>query len=388
MLGPLFARQRQPFTGDDLARTRAAFAEAKPLPAAVYTDPEVFRLEQRSLLREGWLPMGRAADVPRPGDFMRPPSPWNVLVARGDDLVVRAFQNTCRHRAAELVTAPRGRVASFECPYHGWCYAKDGRLRAAPYAPAGFDAGTRGLIPVALATLGDLLFGRLREGAAQARDVAPVDSAPSWLRETELRHLVRVHEASWSVAANWKLLAENFQESHHFTRVHGSLERWTPNDDARSVLKSGPWLGGTMELVDEAETVSASGKRLGRPYLVAPALRRTVHDAMLFPLLLTSLQPDYLLTYRLVPKAPGQTEVHFDIFAHPEVRSPEAIVDLVDFWRRVNAEDGAICESQQRAFEGCPDASPACYASVEDGVHAFQLCVAEAYASAVAEEAP
>jgi Rieske 2Fe-2S family protein len=201
---------------------------------------------------------------------------------------------------------------------------------------------------------------------------------PPWLSIDVLGSLRRARRTSYDVSANWKLCVQNFQESHHFTRVHRELERLTPTADARSWLTAGPWLGGTME-IRGAETVSRDGSRHGRPLLARreqPPSSPRVHDAMLFPSLFTSLQPDYLLTYRLTPLGVSRTRVTADIYFHPAAFVPKFEPrDVFDFWDRVNAEDRAICEDQQqnassRAFE------PACYATVEEGVHAFDRMVA------------
>ncbi|KYF85997.1 hypothetical protein BE20_30425 [Sorangium cellulosum] len=187
----------------------------------------------------------------------------------------------------------------------------------------------------------------------------------------------------YEVAANWKLCVENFQESHHFPRVHPALERLTPCDDAVSWGGGGPWLGGLMELVPGAETVSLGAARGARPLIVPEAERRRVRDAMLFPGLLTSLQPDYLLTYRLTPRAPDRTHVVADTYFHPAAFTPGFDpADVFAFWDTVNREDRSICERQQRGMRA-PGYAPSTYAAVEDGVHAFDRWVAERYLAAL-----
>ena len=137
-----------------------------------------------------------------------------------------------------------------------------------------------------------------------------------------------------------------------------------------------------MEFGDGVETVSSSGTRSGRPYLAAPDYRHQVSDALLFPSLLTSLQPDYFLTYRLFPQSPSRTHVIAETFVHPQACAPGVRQahhdDLVPFWQRVNQEDRAICESQQIGLT-TPGYRPAAYYTDEDGVHAFDARVARAY---------
>jgi glycine betaine catabolism A len=364
--------------GSTLDATLAPFGAAKPLPAAVYRDESLFAFELAEIFGRAWLCAGRGSDVGEPGSFIRPPLPWDVVIARGDDRELRAFHNVCRHRASPVVSVGSGMTRAFACPYHGWTYDLDGRLRHAPEAPPGFDCAKHPLLSLETGRWNDFVF--CRRAPAPIAGVGLRGGMPPWLKSTDLRHLVRAHSAEWTTHANWKLCAENFQESHHFTRVHQKLEALTPSNDAASVLRDGPWMGGTMAINERFETVSESGRRNGRPFIVAPALRRTVHDAMHFPGWLTSLQPDYLLSYRLVPEAVDRTRIAFDVFVHPEAPRGEAeLDDLRIFWARVNAEDKAVCEAQQRGMR-TPGYEPGCFASCEDGVHAFQSRVARAYA--------
>ena len=131
------------------------------------------------------------------------------------------------------------------------------------------------------------------------------------------------------VRANWKVLVGNFQESHHFPSVHPGLEKRTPWATSSSLIRSEAWLGGTMELAPDCETVSLSGRRNGRPFVAAEADRRRVRDALVFPLWLTSLQPDYLLTYRLAPLAVDRTLVVAEIHVHPGAQAKGADLDDV-----------------------------------------------------------
>jgi Rieske 2Fe-2S family protein len=143
-----------------------------------------------------------------------------------------------------------------------------------------------------------------------------------------------------------------------------------------------------MDLAPGCETVSESRRRDGRPFVAAEQDRRRVHDALLFPFWLTSLQPDYLLTYRLAPLAADLTLVVAEIHVHPGARG--AGVDLegvIGFWEHTNAEDRAICELQQRGLAS-RHARPARYAASEDGLQAFERLVAARCLRALSGDAP
>lgn len=364
-----------PVSSADLAATLAPFDEARPLPPHVYWDLDVFAFDRDEIFGKAWRAVGHESELATEGSYLVAPiTPEGILVTRAEDGLLRAFYNVCRHRGATLLDAPSGRCEAIACPYHRWTYGLDGRLRS---APGSRDRGD--LIAVRVATFRGFVFVQLDPEAPDLDDA--LAGAPPWL--DALPELRLAGRARYEVHANWKLCVENFQESHHFPLVHPSLEALTPTDLARSVLGGGPWLGGLMDIVAGHETVSASGRRMDRPFIVPEDARRRVFDAHLFPALLTSLQPDYFLTYRLHPIAPDRTLIVADTWVDPTC--PEgSIPDVVSFWERVNAEDRAVCERQQVGVRSRGFA-PVGYARVEDGVHAFDRLVADRYQDALDE---
>jgi Rieske 2Fe-2S family protein len=367
-----------PLLRAEVSRVLEPFEHAVSLPGAAYFDDTVFALERTAIFDRSWQCVGREEDAGQPGEwFTSALQGEDLIVMRGADLVLRAFYNVCRHRAATLLDGPCGRAQEIRCAYHGWTYELSGALREAPGARHDLDRAANGLSQLRLQSWQGFVFATADETLPELATY--VADAPSWLRESPLALARRAHASAYDVAANWKLLVENFQESDHFTRIHPALERLTPTSAARSVLSSGPWLGGTMTFAEGVETVSETGKRNGRPFIAAPAYRHQVSDAMLFPTLLTSLQPDYLLTYRLYPKTPGLTHVVAEIFLHPAAFTPSfEASELATFWGVVNAQDRAICERQQMGVRSRGYRASR-YSTVEDGVHAFDTRVARAY---------
>jgi Rieske 2Fe-2S family protein len=370
----------------ELERVLQPLDSARPLPTELSTEASVFSLERELFFDRCWAYVGAVRDGSRPGEFTTSPlGRASALVVRGDDLELRAFHNLCRHRPVPLVEERCGRAGSLRCPYHGWTYRLDGAVTRAPGWPPGLPREGLDLAPMRLDTWGGLAFACADPAAPPLREA----EAPPWLAEAPLDLLVRAHEAEHEVAANWKLLAQNFQESLHFASTHPALERLTPSGRATSWSGSslGPWLGGVMPLAPHAETVSLSGELSGRVPVVPPERRTAVHDALLFPLLFTSLQPDYLLLYRLEPLAVGRTRVRFEVRMHPaSVAHAPAVHDVVGFWTRVNQEDRALCERQQRGL--CePSARRGGYLPAEEGVHAFDRLVARGLREALEKDA-
>jgi len=383
---------RLPFPVSALERVLAPLEHAHGLPAAAYVDEAVFALEREALFSRSWICVGRECEVSSPGEFiLAEVAGEEIVVVRGPDLELHALCNVCRHRGLRLVDVERGRVAEFVCPYHGWSYELGGALRAAPFMPATFRREEHGLVPAPVGTLHGFVFVSLASAGAEAAEplASALGGAPEWLARPELAHLRLGRRVSYETSANWKLCIENFQESHHFQRVHPALERLTPSARATTWQGggSGAWLGGFMELAPGATTVALEGGpavlRGARPSIVPDAQRRRVADAMAFPVLLTSLQPDYLLTYHLSPRGPSRTGVVAKTYFHARAFNPTLEADDVfRFWDRVNAEDRAICERQQRGV-GARAFDAARYSLVEEGVLAFDQRVARVYLAAL-----
>ena len=362
------------------------FGQATPLPREAFVDPDVLALEEGAIFSSAWIPVAHEADMARPGEWVRAPLRGeHVVVVRGADLSLVSVHAVCSHRGTLLCDGDAGHLADLQmrCPYHGWTYATDGRLLDAPGRPRGADV--HGLAPVRLESRAGVVFANRDAEAPGLQD--SWRGGPPWLLRASDSPLLRVSRSDHEVAANWKVLVGNFQESHHFPSVHPSLEAHTPWTRSSSITTGegsfGAWLGGTMELAAGRETVSESGRRNGRPFVAAAQDRGRVHDAFVFPLWLTSLQPDYLLTYRLAPLAVDRTLVVAEIHVHPAARAEGVdLDDVLDFWRRTNAEDRAICERQQRGLAS-PRARPSLYAESEDGLHAFERMVAARYMRAL-----
>ena len=103
------------------------------LPPEAYTDPGLYVLEVEAIFKHEWLLIGRANDIPNPGDwFTIQVLDDPLLVVRGSDGIVRVLSNVCRHRYMPVATESRGHAKRFVCGYHRWTYATDGQLLAAP----------------------------------------------------------------------------------------------------------------------------------------------------------------------------------------------------------------------------------------------------------------
>ena len=372
-----------PVPAEDLAASLAPFGSSSMLPRAAYVDQAVFDWEQRNIF-SGWHCIGHAADLDVVGAQRATGSgAGSVLLVRDDRSTVRAFANVCRHRGHELLacgasTKGRGIV----CPYHSWSYKLNGDLRKAPGfdAVAGFDPARFALTELRLIDWHGWLFvDPSGQDCDFADHVAGIEEIVAPYRPENLAVVAR---HSYELATNWKVIVENYQECYHCPSIHPELSRISPPDSGENIELPGKWIGGWMSMIDEAETMSLSGRSGGVAIKGLSAQEmRTVMYLVGFPNLLVSLHPDYVMTHRMTPLAVDRTHVEC-AWAFPREALETPGFDpsyAVDFWDLTNRQDWAACESVQRGL-GSPYARPGPLAPAEDGVYQFVTRVARAYA--------
>jgi Rieske 2Fe-2S family protein len=306
-----------------------------------------------------------------------------VLLVRGSDGEVRAFANTCRHRGHQLVacgtTVSR---RSITCPYHAWTYRLDGSLGNAPNFRDvdGFDPAGLGLVRLPLVDWHGWLFvDPSARGGDFADHVGEVEGVVAPYRPERLRALAR-HE--YEIAANWKVVVENYQECYHCPLIHPELCRVSPPTSGADLDVDTAWMGGWMDLRDTADTMSLDGRSGGVALagLTGEQLR-TVMYIVGYPNLLISLHPDYVMTHLLTPLAVDRTRIEC-VWAFPEEAASRSDFDpsyAVDFWDLTNRQDWTACESVQIGLSS-PHAVPGPLGPQETGVYHFVTRVATAYA--------
>ena len=174
---------------------------------------------------------------------------------------------------------------------------------------------------------------------------------------------------------------ENYQECYHCSMIHPELCQVSPPDSGANLDLPGDWVGGWMSLRDEAETMSLDGRSHGTVIDgLSDTERRTVMYVALFPNLLVSLHPDYVMTHRLVPLAADRTWIEC-AWLFPAASADRDGFDpayAVDFWDLTNRQDWSACESVQRGLTN-EHARPGPLAPEEDGVQQFVARVARGY---------
>lgn len=352
-----------------LAATLAPFGSSALLPAAAYTDPAVLSWERRHLFAGSWTPVGRRADLSGTqsahlvGDV-------GVLLTYGDDL--HAFANVCRHRAHELL--PTGAYAdrpAVVCPYHGWAYGLDGALRTAPRMADSFMSHDYPLVELPVVDWHGWVFVNASGGAPPFEEhLGTIDRLVAPYRP---EGLVGKARHAYEVAANWKIIVENYHECYHCPLIHPELCAVSPPNSGDNWHEPGAWVGGSMELREHAETMSLDGRSHG--VALDGVDLRTVRYLGILPNLLLSLHPDYVLTHRLTPVAPDRTRVECEWLFRPEVDDPAY---AVEFWDITNRQDWRACEAVQRGVSS-PHYRPGPLAPNESALYDWLTMLARLY---------
>jgi glycine betaine catabolism A len=373
-----------PLDRAELAGALRPFGESVMLPRDAYVDPEVFGWERRNFFDGGWVCVGRNEQLPSPGDQRAEAvGEGGVLLVRGEDGELRAFANTCRHRGHELLSCGESyRHRMIICPYHAWTYTLSGELFAAAgfRKAADFDNASWNLVQLPVTEWHGLVFVDGSGGAVPPLKEALVRLDPL-VAPYEPERLVTAARHSYDAAANWKIITENYHECYHCSSIHPELCKVSPPQSGENYATDGPWVGGWMQLRDGMETMSVDGVSNGVPLrgLDAHGLRSVIY-VNIFPNILLSLHPDYVMTHRMIPAAAGRTTIECTwAFAPEAVSRPDFDpAYAVDFWDITNRQDWAACESVQRGLSS-PHALPGPLNPTEDAVYYFVTTVARGY---------
>jgi Rieske 2Fe-2S family protein len=344
-------------------RTVDTFAAgATTLPQRYFISPEIFAEEQVRIFSKQWVLVGHQSQIDGVGDYfvqevageslimVRPPS--SNYGAAGDRSTIRAFYNVCRHRGTRLCEEKMGRSSAIQCPYHAWTYGLDGGLIGAPHMDEaeGFDKADYSLHAVKLAIWEGFIFVNFADAPTPLEKAfAPLAGKFSHWNLPTLRSAKRIE---YDVHANWKLIFENYSECYHCPGVHPALQKLTPYDLAENDLCEGPFLGGFMP-INKGKSLTMSGNACALPVgdIKAEDHARIFYYSI-FPNMLLSMHPEYVMLHQLWPQSPERTLILCDWYFHPEAfdRSDFHPNDAIDFWDMTNKQDWHVCELSQQGI--------------------------------------
>jgi Rieske 2Fe-2S family protein len=348
---------------------------ASTLDAAWYISPDVYALEQQRIFAREWVCAGRVEQASSPGDyFLTSLAGESLIITKDKAGEIRAFYNVCRHRGTRMCEQHAGHFnGSIQCPYHAWTYALDGALSAARNMDEvdGFDKRDFPLHQAAVAQLDGFIFVNLDSGAKPFASVfAPIIGR---FKDWNISELRTARTITYDLSCNWKLAFLNYSECYHCPLVHPQLDKLSPSDSGRNDLSEGPFLGGYSEMRRPGSSLTMSGTTTRPPIgnLGGENLHR-VYYYTIFPSMLLSLHPDYVMVHYVRPRAFDRTEIECAWLFDPGAMSkPEFDPgDAVEFWDLTNRQDWRVNELTQAGLRSRAY-TPGPYSNAEGLLAAF-----------------
>jgi len=355
----------------------------RSLPSSCYLTEEAFAHETERIFFREWICAGREEQLLNPGDHLTlNVFGESVLVVRTKQGELKGHYNVCRHRGARLcatgntpeevqLTGGFTPAGTIRCPYHLWTYSLDGDLLSAPHLREsdGLRKEEFSLYPVGIETWGGFLFLNLspdeavRRGNTLQTQLGPI---PERVKRYPLTELRSARQISYDVAANWKILAENYNECYHCAGVHPELCEVVPAFKERGGAHL-DWDAG-IDHREGAFTFTRSGTANRAPFSTLSEQERVRHKGeLIYPNFMFSLSPEHVAAFVIWPVNASHTRVVCSFLFHPgEMAKPGfSASDAVEFWDLINRQDWAICERVQLGMQ-CRMHKFGYYAPMED----------------------
>jgi Rieske 2Fe-2S family protein len=339
------------------------------LPREAYVSSEHYQQERERIFHHEWFYVGREEAIPQVGDYLQVDvADESVLIVRTRNGSISAHYNVCRHRGCQLSLVSNAPAtcnqiiptSSFKkvitCPYHAWTYELSGELRSAPFLTGNDDLHTEdlSLYPVGVESWGGFVFVNLSPEDASARRYSLADQlglVPERIHRYPLADLRIARRIVYEVAANWKVIVENYNECYHCGPVHPELCRIVP-DFKKNGGAGLEWEDGIPH-AEGMVTFTLDGTTTRAPF---PGLSETEivrhKGELIYPNMMLSLSMDHVAAFMLLPQDQGNTIVVCDFLFHPDEINNSNFdpSDAVDFWDMVNKQDWLVCEGVQKGM--------------------------------------
>lgn len=362
------------------------------LPGSSYVDPGVFAAEQDRIFERMWFCAVRSADLDGPGSYRTVQvGRESIIVTRNRKHGIRAFYNICRHRGVKLCMDAQGRAKrNFQCPYHAWTYDFDGKLIAAPNLTRmpDIDRHDYGLVGVAVREYLGYVWVCLAEEPPSfdehvVQDIRERLGDAHAIDGYDVANLSLGRRISYDVAANWKLIIENFMECYHCATIHPELTEVLP--EFADGLAAQVFVGHGAEFGRDVQGFTVDGSEgLERLPGVTQEQDRRYYAITVKPTVFLNLVPDHVIIHRMFPLAPDRTVVECDWLYLPSVVEGQRDLDAsVELFHRVNQQDFDACERCQPAMSSRVYANGGVLVPSEHHIGAFHDWVLERVGPAV-----
>jgi len=326
------------------------------LPRTSYTSEDVFEVEAQRIFLRQWTFVAHESQVAVPGAYVTDEIAGESFVLVRDDAgALHALFNVCRHRGHRLCDNASGSARQFVCPYHQWSYHLDGRLSHVPGPPPQVDLAEWGLHRGHVEVWHGLVFVSLSDSAPLPITPA-LDAFASDMRQARPERLKEAFRESYAIAANWKIVLENYLECYHCRNNHPELSAAMALDAMYATTDgwSGQYFGGATPLRSGHRTMSIDGALVATPLSDEVMLDgSTVGDSGfgIVPMLTRLIcHADHMVVHLLRPIDARHTRWETRWFvSNTAVEGVDYDVDkLTAVWRTTNRQDISLCESADR----------------------------------------
>jgi choline monooxygenase len=336
---------------------------ASTLPSRFYFDTAVLDQENASVFGRTWQLAGHLAQVHAAGQFFTTVvANEPLLIVRGNDGVLRALSNVCRHRAGPIARG-EGKRPVLQCGYHGWTYALDGRLSVTPEFEGveNFDKASCMLPQFRVEVWNELVFVNLDRDAESLTDFLGelLDDMPPH----DYTGFQLARRKTWELDCNWKVYVDNYLEGYHIPIVHPGLFRELDYPNYRTETKKSYSI--QIAPTRRAERIRTAGGD------------DQVRYFWIYPNLMLNVYPDNFSTNLILPLGHGRTLTLFDWYFKDPDASHQVVDDTVKFSDEIQLEDIDICESVQRGLQSSTYDTGRYSPKRENGVHHFHMLYAE-----------
>ena len=352
-------------------------SEAFAMPKSVYTSESFLARELEGIFRGDWVSVGRASSLAEPGDYLTYDLAGEpIMVVRDADGGLRAQSNVCRHRMSVLLEG-RGNVSRITCPYHGWVYNLDGRLRGAPLMEGNtaFDRSKICLPQIRCEEWLGWIFVTLNPEAESPR--SRLASLEAEIRDFGMENYREGFRETFVWDTNWKVLAENFMESYHLPICHSGTIGGVSDIEDTYFSEGQPAYNMHSIMKDPSFKLAVAHPRNTR--LTGDNRYKTILMAI-YPSLFVTLTPGYFWYLSLHPRGVGKVHVSFGGGMSPEFaddpEGPKHFADLKALLDDVNKEDKGCTE---RVFRGLRAdlSAPGPLSPLEQPLHEFAQYIVE-----------
>ena len=327
------------------------------LPGWTYDNAEFHALEREHLLLSSWALAGHRSDLKAPGDFLSVESCGERgLVVLGADGKLRGFYNTCRHRAHALVSTESGSCGhAIRCPYHGWTYDFEGKLKAiaAEKSFPAIDKAEFGLRPIEVEEFLGFVFVRFKPGGASIADrFAPYRAEMEAYRTAEM--VSRGIGWQCDIAVDWKNLIDNYLEGYHVPTGHPGLQRMFGSSYTAEAQPSGVsrQVGIIRDRLSENWSERMYQRIAPQPEHLPEERRRAWCYYTLLPNMALDFYPEKVTSFEVLPMGPGQCRLRARRWTFPEPDRQYRAAQYLNF--RINSavqrEDEALVASVQQGL--------------------------------------